>query len=117
MTSYQYSSLEQSQLRIPTLLPGNFEDPLTGLLTHQQFLPANSEVPKYEALSYVWGDQTDTEPMAISQDHYQKDKLIGPYFATALRHLRQQDQPRDLWIDALCIYASRHRVTCRRIWW
>lgn len=103
MTTFQYSPLEQSQFRILTLLPGDFEDPLSGLLNHQQFLPANNQIPKYEALSYVWGNQTYTDSIALFQDDYPKSKLIGPYLATALRHLRQQDQSRELWIDALCI--------------
>ena len=103
MTSFRYSPLEHSQFRILTLLPGNFDDPLTGSLSHRQFLPANKKVPKYEALSYVWGDQIYTDSIALFQDDHPKDRLIGPYLATALRHLRQRDQSRELWIDALCI--------------
>ncbi|KAK2591262.1 hypothetical protein QQS21_011043 [Conoideocrella luteorostrata] len=59
---YRYSTLENSQIRILTLLAGGFDDPLTGELTHRQFVPSRSEVPKYEAISYAWGDQTDMEP-------------------------------------------------------
>ncbi|KID93568.1 Ankyrin and HET domain protein, partial [Metarhizium majus ARSEF 297] len=103
MLDYQYLPLEKSQLRVLTLLAGEFDDHLTGVLTHEQFLPANSAVPKYEAISYFWGDQRDMATIAISQGRHQRRKLIRPGLATALRHLRRQDQPRNLWCDSICI--------------
>lgn len=103
MISYQYSPLQKTEIRILTLLPGKFEDPLTGFLIHRQFLPASGNVPIYEALSYTWGDQTDMESMAICEGDDQREKLIGPSLATALRHLRQEGYPRDIWCDGLSI--------------
>lgn len=103
MLPYSYSSISKSQLRIFTLLPGRFEESLKGSFTVSQFLPINRQTPKYDALSYVWGDQVDLEPIAILQDSQFKEKPIGASLAIALRHLRLLNQPREIWCDSLCI--------------
>jgi hypothetical protein len=54
MTIYEYSPLEKSGMRVLTLLPGGFEDPLTSLLTRKQFLPENSKIAKYKAYNLDW---------------------------------------------------------------
>ncbi|KAJ2984495.1 hypothetical protein NUW58_g6029 [Xylaria curta] len=55
--------------------------------------------PIYEALSYCWGDTSDGcfifcdgTPYAVTQN-----------LESALRHLRQSEGSRALWIDAICI--------------
>jgi hypothetical protein len=103
MLPYLYSSIFESQLRILTLLPGKFEESLRGSFTVRQFLPTNRQIPKYDALSYVWGDQAELEPIAILQDSQWKEKPIGASLAIALRHLRLWNEPREIWCDSLCI--------------
>ncbi|KAI1840860.1 hypothetical protein JX266_012942 [Neoarthrinium moseri] len=60
---------------------------------------------EYEALSYVWGTETELEEVNV-----QGDRLSGPKsmslrstLVTSLRHLRHIDHDRVLWIDQLCI--------------
>ena len=58
-----------------------------------------SEKPRYEALSYCWGDPTfnqqihcNDKPLAITTNLY-----------AALTQLRHNTEPRILWADAICI--------------
>jgi Heterokaryon incompatibility protein (HET) len=65
--------------------------------------------PRYEALSYTWGDADVCE---FAQIEVEDTQAIGepcprlgirPNLASALRYLRYLDNTRVLWIDALCI--------------
>lgn len=58
-----------------------------------------STIHTYEALSYVWGASTGI----LSCNCEGRELLITPNCNEALRHLRLPDQPRSLWIDAICI--------------
>ncbi|KAK4158727.1 HET-domain-containing protein [Cladorrhinum sp. PSN259] len=68
--------------------------------------PADEFEPRYEALSYTWGDAGVSEFAAIegAADGGGVRRLgIRQNLASALRHLRQPTDPRVLWIDAICI--------------
>ncbi|KAK4506288.1 hypothetical protein PRZ48_000018 [Zasmidium cellare] len=58
-----------------------------------------AERPAYEALSYVWGDETDTATIQVNS----KTRHVRPNLRAALARLRFSKRPRTLWIDALCI--------------
>lgn len=60
---------------------------------------SRSESDQYEALSYVWGDSLKRRPITVSNQQFQATENLE----LALRHLRQRDRPRVLWIDSLCI--------------
>ncbi|KAI0430298.1 heterokaryon incompatibility protein-domain-containing protein [Xylaria sp. FL1042] len=110
-------------LRLLTLRPGEFFDPLEGDLAPVTFL----ERPKYLALSYTWGDPTSEQPslpptftkhMSLWDDprsvYWEEPTLalnghnipIGHNLALALRYLRSASQPLTLWVDAVCINQS-----------
>lgn len=61
--------------------------------------------PKYAALSYVWGDATDTEAIVVNSQPFQATKSL----ASTVRQLRAsyagpgRDGPRLFWADAVCI--------------
>jgi len=56
----------------------------------------------YEALSYTWGDATQTSDIEINGANFPATvNLEG-----ALRALRKPDEPRTLWVDAVCINQS-----------
>jgi hypothetical protein len=55
--------------------------------------------PKYEALSYAWGDSLSMEYISIND----KFLLVRSNLATILRYLRKKKVSRILWIDAICI--------------
>ncbi|KAF2186241.1 hypothetical protein K469DRAFT_706906 [Zopfia rhizophila CBS 207.26] len=95
---YSFSPLkkERKEIRLISLHPGTL---------HQDIKCTTSVVslldnPKYETLSYVWGDATKTAPIHLNgHEHHSTTNLV-----TALRYLREGIQePRVLWIDALCI--------------
>ena len=54
----------------------------------------------FEALSYTWGESLHDEYVEV-QDSIRIP--ITDNLARALRRLRHRTQPRDLWIDAICI--------------
>jgi hypothetical protein len=62
--------------------------------------------PRYEALSYVWG-QRGSEPKYVMVSDAQAQQAypfkVGDNLFLALKRLRQQDKPRDLWVDQICI--------------
>ncbi|KAL8386868.1 hypothetical protein RB595_010329 [Gaeumannomyces hyphopodioides] len=70
--------------------------------------PATAPPSTYEALSYTWGPPGRNELISIAPGLGQPrddDKVlaVGENLAVALRHLRQPDRPRVLWIDQICI--------------
>jgi hypothetical protein len=58
--------------------------------------------PAYEALSYVWGDAAIRQNILFDGDLFS----VTENLAVALYHLRLPDNPRRLWVDALCINQS-----------
>src|SRR4051812_6364561 len=66
--------------------------------------------PLYEALSYTWGNpkdvcslECDRAPVTVTRNLYR-----------ALLRLRDEHNPRTLWIDAVCMYQARYRSKCCR---
>lgn len=55
--------------------------------------------PRYEALSYVWGDPKITTQIQVHDMYHE----VTVNLALALRYLRHRDEERILWVDALCI--------------
>lgn len=124
-TSFSYPALttETDAIRVLTLEPGTFYDPLICKLTPAAF----STKPKYVALSYTWGDpDPDTARLPTSSDG-PKDSLtdpsktltdpsktltislnghsfeIGHNLYLALLYLRSSTHSLTLWVDAICI--------------
>lgn len=82
-------------IRLLVLAPGNFDDPIAC-----DFLFASVfRLPKFEALSYCWGDQRNRDAIHLCGITY----LVTKNLLAALRYLRYENQPRVLWVDALCI--------------
>jgi hypothetical protein len=59
-----------------------------------------AQKPKYEALSYTWGDETKNRHK-ISINGAEFEVVENLY--NALRHLRDTKEERTLWVDAICI--------------
>ncbi|KAM0428837.1 hypothetical protein ACHAPT_006637 [Fusarium lateritium] len=83
---YEYAPLAggPNSIRLLELLPGTRQDDI---------------VRNYEALSYVWGDTTELTPIQINGCTL----MITTNLRTALLNIRNLDQPRTLWVDAVCI--------------
>lgn len=57
---------------------------------------------QYEALSYTWGDATQTVDIELNGTIFP----VTINLDAALRALRKPDEPRTLWVDAVCINQS-----------
>ncbi|KAI0386940.1 HET-domain-containing protein [Hypomontagnella monticulosa] len=90
---YTPLSKEKAQIRILLLLPGSFNDPI------RCDLSVESTQVTFEALSYVWGDMSDTLPIEIQGQR----KKVTKNLEAALRHMRSESETRRLWVDAVCI--------------
>ncbi|PLB35277.1 HET domain-containing protein [Aspergillus candidus] len=64
-----------------------------------QSVSLQEQQPKYDALSYVWGDPNATESVLVEGHQF---PVTHNLFA-ALRMLRQPHQPRTVWVDYICI--------------
>lgn len=53
----------------------------------------------YEAISYTWGDNSDTQVIEIDGQSYRIRSNLWDF----LLHLRKRKTPRTLWADAICI--------------
>lgn len=94
-----YSSLEpeKMEIRLVVVKPGGRSDKVQCRLIKVSL----NDCPKYEALSYVWG-----EPDPINQDSILLEGKICSVtrnLGSALTFLRSPDQDRTLWVDAICI--------------
>jgi hypothetical protein len=65
----------------------------------------------YEALSYVWGDQTDTLPILVNGLEFRcTHNLHG-----ALQRLAPEQGTRILWADAICIDQTNNMERTRQV--
>ncbi|KAL2193213.1 heterokaryon incompatibility protein-domain-containing protein, partial [Corynascus similis CBS 632.67] len=83
------------EIRLLKLLPGHFDDPIKCYLEHTPLASA----PYYDALSYTWGDATQTSPIVLDDAPYP----ITTNLEAALRYLRDPQGVLSLWVDAVCI--------------
>jgi Heterokaryon incompatibility protein (HET) len=72
---------------------------------------------RYIALSHRWVECVTPKTMKMYQDRQRKGGIefnsLPKTFQDAVIVTRKLGV-RYLWIDSLCVYASRYRVTCRR---
>lgn len=87
--------MKPTDFRLIRLLPGHHDDPIVC-----EILRLNLEDhPPYEAVSYTWGDQSRMAPIFTQAGPLQ----VTHNCKAALLDLRDRNQDRQLWIDAICI--------------
>ncbi|RMJ18164.1 hypothetical protein CDV36_002119 [Fusarium kuroshium] len=87
----------QEQIRMLHLEPGWGSTPISCTI---HLISLTSDPPsKYEALSYTWGDPKVTREIIVNG--YLVNVTFNLY--SALYRLRQPEETRVLWVDALCI--------------
>ncbi|KAM7183794.1 heterokaryon incompatibility protein [Rhypophila sp. PSN 637] len=100
-----YSPLPSARsTRILTVKPSDSSDAPIECELKTIDLDDEQNSTSYEALSYVWGESDETNPSKIllhGQEH-----TVTPNLKAALRHLRGNDRPLLLWVDAICINQS-----------
>ncbi|TEY39986.1 hypothetical protein BOTCAL_0444g00080 [Botryotinia calthae] len=92
---YQTLEVSRKEVRLVTLLPGDFSDDIHCTLTTVSLI----DEPVYQALSYVWGSPTSKCDIKLQGISFP----VTTNLESALRYLRYRDLPRILWIDAICI--------------
>lgn len=90
-----YTSLDSrlAQIRILHLHPGRYNEDIKCTLS------ISTPKTSFEALSYVWGNSKDTVNIEVEGELTPVTKNLE----AALRHLRTENEIRDLWVDAICI--------------
>jgi Heterokaryon incompatibility protein (HET) len=102
MHQYIYKALSRSSnIRLVTIFPGRSSDDIS--IDLQEYVFDNSSPPKYEALSYVWGSQSDLKSIQVGP---LQTMSITRNLVSMLQHLRSESEPRTVWIDALAIDQS-----------
>jgi hypothetical protein len=101
------SILEGDNIRLIKLLPGEWNDKIQCQLIYNSL----SNVPRYHALSYVWGPRHKMSCIHLE---------ARPFYITinleyALRHLRHQLRDTLLWIDALSINQTDNRERTNQV--
>lgn len=104
---FEYSPLKAGEIRLLKLqsTDGGASSVICGELITRDLSKSNSKTEydynhEYEALSYVWGDESASCQIRLDDCHFH----IRPNLAVALRSLsRQSPMERLLWIDAICI--------------
>jgi hypothetical protein len=86
----------ESTFRLLTLLPGPKGSQPRCTLSVNTWQDGHNS---YEALSYVWGDSEARRLIILDGKIFQ----VTENLFSALNHLRFEDRPRVLWIDAICI--------------
>lgn len=94
-----YHMVTTGDIRVLSLLPGIFDDPLRCSLAVEPI----DQHPMYDALSYMWGNPSDTRLITVDND---QAFPVTVSLENALRHIRLQTKTRNLWIDAVCINQS-----------
>ncbi|OAA69876.1 Heterokaryon incompatibility [Cordyceps fumosorosea ARSEF 2679] len=90
-------------------MPGAFADDIHVELEPVSIPSDGSNLPRYEALSYVWGTVLPEEPKILVKDRDEPADAQPRYLTVrenlrcALQHLRSESAVRTLWIDAICI--------------
>lgn len=115
MNRYQYQALPPINetgrtppyTRLMTLFPGGRSDPICCTLEIADIEHARP----FEALSYVWGRDISDIPLLCDNANL----IITVNLDRALRHLRWPDQPRRLWVDAVCINQESLEERSRQV--
>jgi hypothetical protein len=87
--------LNRDSFRLMVLEPGSRDDPIRVHLC----IWDTASAPKYDAISYVWGDPTQTVEIVCNAKAVQ----ITATLHWALSRVRLPNEPRTVWADALCI--------------
>jgi hypothetical protein len=90
----------QDTIRLFQLKPGRHDEPLQGRLIYASF----NSIPKYEALSYSWGNPDKLHHLLTDEGFVPITESVR----SALTRLRFHDQIRVLWVDAICINQDDH---------
>lgn len=98
---YQYRPLDTArhEIRLLKLAPGKPGNKIAGEISHVSL----DDNPCFDALSYMWGPPRPVYNIFLDGN---STLCIGRNLRKALDDMRQEDKPRVLWTDAICINQS-----------
>jgi hypothetical protein len=104
MHKYQYFPIKLNEIRLLTLLPASSFDDGIQIYIDAAIL-SKRIIPRYEAISYVWGTEENREKITVLGDESSQAwyLFVTRNLIEALPYLRYKDKPRLLWIDAICV--------------
>ncbi|KAF2832711.1 HET-domain-containing protein, partial [Ophiobolus disseminans] len=108
--SFKYQKLHgKGAIRLLTIQPGTEADQIVCQLQHNVLLPTLKNTgTTYDALSYRWGEQSPLSAITLDGQEFH----VGPNLHGALKIMRRPDQPRVVWIDAICINQGKDSAAC-----
>jgi hypothetical protein len=96
LRKFEYRKLEKDEIRLLVIKKDNFSNPVIRCsIKHAEL----AQRPQYTALSYAWGELTETKTIICSGAEVQ----ITASLYTALRRLRSESQDYVIWADAISI--------------
>jgi hypothetical protein len=104
-------SLKEDEIRILSLLPAPFNANQPAPIEYEIDVVPLSNLPDYEALSYVWGWDKASLTITVAG----KDIMITLTLNTALLRLRLPGRKRLLWVDQLCIDQSNDEEKTQQV--
>ena len=97
-TSYVYDKLGESNIRLLSIQPGQFNDEIYCQLVQESL----SNLPVYDAISYTWaddsGDRQKNKTIRLGSELFK----VTTSYQLALRRARLH-RKLTVWIDAMCI--------------
>ncbi|OIW27962.1 HET-domain-containing protein [Coniochaeta ligniaria NRRL 30616] len=96
-SSFNYRPIHTAdEIRTLTIQPASRHE--AAIICTLQHVTLGS-LPKYEALSYTWGDKANQHSILLDGQQFR----VRENAAAALRRLRLRSKSRTIWIDAICI--------------
>lgn len=99
-TAYTYDYLDKGEFRLIILRPKKQDDP-EDIVRCEMFTCSLRNCPPYFALSYAWGDISDTRKILVGREDI--SIRVSASLESALRALRDLKKSRLLWADAISI--------------
>jgi hypothetical protein len=107
-----YRSLLPDSIRLLRLLPHEDKNaPIQCRLVDYSLQESGKRMHLYDALSYVWGDPKNTQPIYIGEH----DLPVTTNLYAALSHLRNFSLERIIWVDAICINQKNDEEKVQQI--
>jgi hypothetical protein len=104
MANYQYVPLSDgpTNIRLVTIVPGQEKDLIQCTISTYK----SGNCPRYQALSYTWGDVAKKRPISLNGCTF----FVTHNLEDALRSLRcsSSTNQKPFWIDAICIDQKNH---------
>ncbi|KAJ1327429.1 HET domain-containing protein [Microdochium nivale] len=94
-----YHPLTDDEIRLVYILPGGLDDMIRCHLSDGRLNPIRN-FAKFRAVSYTWGDPTDTVPILVDGHIFNATRNLHQLLHT-LRKTLTSIQP--FWIDAICL--------------